>query len=151
MVLYQLSKIISEDVTEEQRKLLLNPNFVDKDLSASLDLLEGLVKDATEDDGDTAPTKRSRREYTTDYLSHDQLTPILTNERPAFRRVMKDEREFSQIMIQNSSRFCEKSEETLKSTNTDLQLTTVVSLINSLCAPSSIETARKILLKPRRM
>lgn len=151
LVLYQLSKIISEDATEEHRQFLLNPNFVDEDLSISLDLLQGLVKDATEENGDKAHTKRSRREYTTDYLPDDQLTPILSSERPVFRRVMNDEKRFSQIMIENSSRFCGKSEETLKSINGDLQLTTVVSLINSLCAPSSIETARNILLKPRRM
>lgn len=142
--------MIPNDLNEDKRALLLNPNFLHEDLSCSLDLLEVLIKDAQETDKDPPSSKKPRRHYQTNYLTEYQVEANITEHAAIVQRVRKCPDEFQKIMSHNSSRFSATAEENIKSTIADSQLTTLTALINSLCAPSTIESARKILLKSPR-
>lgn len=149
--MFQLSKIIPPDLSEEKRKLLLNPNSLEEfdEMNLSEGLLEFLLKDVLDED-DHHSTKKARREYKTIYLTEDQLQTIIQNNSGQIQIITKSSDRFLEILRQNSSRFCPKTEETVISDWKESKLTILVSLIHALCAPSSIETARKALINSYR-
>lgn len=139
--MYQLSKIIPLDISDDEKRLIFNPNSLEDYQVPSTLLLEVLIKDAKEDT-DASPPKQSKRAYKTDYLPKDQLEALIIQH--SITKVPINPTQFMKIMSQNSSRFCPKSEADLSTTTPTSQLT--ILLINSLCAPSTIATARNILL-----
>lgn len=142
--------MIPSDISDEQRRLLFNPNVHEGELSASNDLLEALLTDAREDsDTDTAtqPSKKRRSAYQTDYVTQDQVDALILKHPAIVHKVPIDSNKFTKIMSQNSTRFCATAEADILATHENSQLATLTTLINSLCAPSTIATARNLLLK----
>lgn len=148
LVLHQLWNNLPKDLTSEQKKILLNPNSLDEleNDPPTLDLLEVLIQD-TKASNEGPPAKKLRQQYQCEYLTQDQIISLLEKNSQFVQKVEKNPNNFHDIMTQNCSRFCPKTEDIIQTTYAESKLRTLVSLINSLCAPSTIANARKILLE----